>query len=343
MHREASDDDSFGEELIEHVLAGNSAAVTGAPGTGKSWLLGLLRDRLEEAGHVCQVLAPTNAAARIVGGTTVHAFLTKMASSRYGFDGIVLIDEVSMLSLALVAVLDQLRAGDCRIISFFDFQQLPPVGNSWRGQDVDPKILEESALLKRWSDCNMFQLTKCRRSDLPHFKFYTALHEDLATAICWARAQYKRSSRGDLHLVISHKKRRSINATKQEQFALDKPGIGVSAYDGEPEYTCVVGSPLVGSCTGKGFVNGAFYEVAKIDGNLSVLDKLTGEVVECTPDQLAKHCHLGWAVVYNRAQGLTIRDQTVVLHDMASKYFRRPHLYVGLSRVTRGSDIRIAP
>ena len=32
----------------------------------------------------------------------------------------------------------------------------------------------------------------------------------------------------------------------------------------------------------------------------------------------------------------------VVLHDLHSKYFRRPHLYVGLSRVTRGSDIRLA-
>ena len=127
------------------------------------------------------------------------------------------------------------------------------------------------------------------------------------------------------------------------------------AHDGEPEYTCVAGTPLVGSCTGRGFVNGAFYEVVKmfpkprhfftnafLTNNLLVLDKLTGETIECTPDQLAKHTQLGWAVVYNRAQGLTIRDQTVVLHDLASKYFRRPHLYVGLSRVTRGSDIRIA-
>ena len=105
----------------------------------------------------------------------------------------------------------------------------------------------------------------------------------------------------------------------------------------------MAGTNLVGSCTGRGFVNGAFYEVREAHENLmKLLDKLTGETIECTPDQLAKHCQLGWAVVYNRAQGLTIRDQTVVLHDLASKYFRRPHLYVGLSRVTRGSDIRIA-
>ena len=48
-------------------------------------------------------------------------------------------------------------------------------------------------------------------------------------------------------------------------------------------------------------------------------------------------------MVYNRAQGLTIEGQTVCLHDLHSHYFRRQHLYVGLSRVTDGKDIRIAP
>jgi hypothetical protein len=80
-----------------------------------------MRDRLKEAGLNTQVLAPTNAAARFAGGTTVHAFLNKMSNSRHSFSGVILIDEVSMLSLGLVGVLDQLRAGDCRIISFYVF------------------------------------------------------------------------------------------------------------------------------------------------------------------------------------------------------------------------------
>ena len=211
---------------------------------------------------------------------------------------------------------------------------------------MEPLILRHSALLKRWSDCTLFQLTRCRRSDQAHFNFYTQLHEDLPTAICWARAAYKRgrTDRDGLHLVISHRKRRTINAERQEAFAEGHAGVQVPVHDGEPEYVCVVGTPVVGSCTGRNFVNGAFYEVREIQENvLKVLDKLTGEVLECTPEVLAKHTCLAHAVVYNRAQGLTIRDQTVILHSLDSKYFRRPHLYVGLSRVTRGSDIRIAP
>ena len=159
-----------------------------------------------------------------------------------------------MLSLALVAVLDNLRAGGCRIITFGDWDQLEPVGNSWRGKAVDPKIFQNSALLKRWSDCKIFQLTRCRRSDEPHFRFYTQLHEELQTAIAWTRAAYKRGSAADegLHLCISHRNRRRINGMRQEAFATGKATVVVPAHDGEAEYPLCAGTPLVGTCTGRG-------------------------------------------------------------------------------------------
>ena len=209
------------------------------------------------------VLAPTSAAARIVNGCTIHAFLTRMASSRYGFEGTLLIDEGSMLSMQLVALLDGLRAGNCRIITFYDFDQLPPVGNSWRGTAVDPLILKDSALLKRWSDCTLFELSRCRRSDQKHFDFYTRLDADLQTAIASARARYKKGLVADLHLTISHRRRRSINARLQRSFAGEE-GVVVPAHEGEPEYRCVPGTPLVGSCTGRSFVNGAFYAIQDV-------------------------------------------------------------------------------
>ena len=339
------DGDDFSERIIGHVLDGNTCSVQGPPGCGKSHLLAQLRDRLREAGHTVEVLAPTNAAARIIRGCTIHNFLTRIARNERGYQGTLLIDEVSMLSLGLVALLDNLRASGCRVISFGDWDQLEPVGNSWRGKAVDARILQHSALLKRWSDGVLFQLTRCRRSDQAHFDFYTRLHEDLPTAIAWTRAAYKRwtqNTPGALHLVISHRKRRALNAQLQEKFAEGKHVVTIPAYEGECEYACCVGTPLVGSCTGRGFVNGAFYEVQSNGLNIKVVDKLTGECMECSAEVLAKHTCLAHAVVYNRAQGLTIRDQTVVLHDFQSKFFRKPHLYVGLSRVTRGSDIRLA-
>ncbi len=310
-------DDTFAESIIQRVLAGFSCMIQGAPGTGKSHLLAEIRDRLQGVGHLVETLAPTNAAARIIGGRTIHNFCARIGKSDRGFAGTLLIDEISMVSLGLVAVLDHLRSSGCRIISFGDWDQLEPVGNSWRGKAVAPSILRESALLKRWSGSNLFELTRCRRSDQVHFDMYTRLHPDLRTAIAATRAVYKKSSRaerGALHLVISHKKRRTLNAIHQTVLADGKAGLDITGHEGEPEYRCVVGTPLCGSCTGHGFTNGAFYRVVDIAG-LKVKDCLTEEVLECTPEILAKHTCLGHAVVYNRAQGMTC-NQRVVLHDM---------------------------
>ena len=170
-----------------------SGCVQGPPGSGKSYLITQLCQHLREDGQTVEVIAPTNAAARLVNGCTVHNFCSRLARSDLGYQGTLIIDESSMLSLSLVAILDNLRASGCRIISFADFDQLPPVCNSWRGAAVHPQILKDSALLKRWSDGHLFQMTRCRRSDPCHFQFYTQMSAHLPTAIAWTRAAYKRS------------------------------------------------------------------------------------------------------------------------------------------------------
>ena len=246
VHTEPVEGEGFAQQIIDHVLGGLSCCITGPPGTGKSHVLGQLAEALKAAGQTVQILAPTNAAARIVGGSTIHNFSTRMASSKRGYSGVILIDEISMVSLGLLAILDQLRAGDCQIVCSGDWDQLPPVGNSWRGKAVDPLIFQDSHLLEQWSGSTHFKLTRCRRSDKPHFQFYTSLNSNLATAIAWTKLAYKKSDEADLHLVISHAKRRSINSTRQGLFAQGRLGVSIPAQT-EPGYMCVAGTPLVGT------------------------------------------------------------------------------------------------
>ena len=149
-------EDTFMEIIYEHILKGESCLVDGPSGSGKSWILKSIATKLDETGHIVKIIAPTNSAARIVEGETCHSFITKVANSKDPFQGIILIDEVSMLSLALVAILDQLRAGKCKIITFGDWDQLPPVSNGWRGHEVDALILKDSNLLKRWSNNTLY-------------------------------------------------------------------------------------------------------------------------------------------------------------------------------------------
>jgi len=46
-------------------------------------------------------------------------------------------------------------------------------------------------------------------------------------------------------------------------------------------------------------------------------------------------------MVYNKVQGAT-ETGTVMLHDTSSPYFKKCHLYVGLTRATEGTNVFVA-
>lgn len=121
--------------------------VTGRAGTGKSTLLRLIRDKLQEEAIV---VAPTGLAAVNVGGQTIHSFfgfpprLIAPDDIRRSRNGRVMrkmrfliIDEVSMVRSDLMWAIDQsLRVnrgrskepfGGVRLLLFGDLHQLPPV------------------------------------------------------------------------------------------------------------------------------------------------------------------------------------------------------------------------
>jgi len=57
------------------------AAVVGPTGTGKSYLLNRLMDLMRSCGLVVAKLTPSSVAAHLIGGTTIHNFLTLVYSS----------------------------------------------------------------------------------------------------------------------------------------------------------------------------------------------------------------------------------------------------------------------
>ena len=95
----------------------------------------------------------------------------------------------------------------------------------------------------------------------------------------------------------------------------------------------------MGNATAGRIVNGGRYAVTAIGGGkISLSDDLTGDAFEVSLEACGKCCLLAHAMVYNKVQGAT-ESGTVMLHDTESKYFRRCHLYVGLSRVTAGEHL----
>jgi len=131
----------FLDEDLGHLF------ITGRAGTGKSTLLRLIRDKLQEE---AVVVAPTGLAAVNVGGQTIHSFfgfpprLIAPDDIRRSRNGRVMrnmrfliIDEVSMVRSDLMWAIDQsLRVnrgrakepfGGVRLLLFGDLHQLPPV------------------------------------------------------------------------------------------------------------------------------------------------------------------------------------------------------------------------
>ncbi len=128
------------------VLGSGVSIITGGPGTGKTTLLGTLRQMLEDSGLKVAVAAPTGRAAkRLMAATgrpasTVHRlleyyyddFAQTMSFGRNSREPLeadaVIVDEASMLDTLLMGALcDALPAG-CRLILVGDVDQLPPVG-----------------------------------------------------------------------------------------------------------------------------------------------------------------------------------------------------------------------
>ena len=250
-----------------------------------------------------------------------------------------------MCCLPLFAALDQLRLLGVKIATFGDFQQLPPhpESNSWRGQPVSPTSFKDSRLYKRWSDCTCFELTRCRRSDAQHFKFYTNLPEDLSKAVAKTKKYYSAPANlpeVDLHVCLSHWRRRQISLRKQTQAALGKECVEVPAGD-DPAYPIFVGTRLVGNSTNGKFVNGTRYIVTQLLNNGKIMLEDAGKQIETNVDLVSKHCILAWALTYPKVQGIT-ETGTIILHDCQSRHFKKCHLYVGLSRVTNGSNVFIS-
>ncbi|MDR2777306.1 MAG: AAA family ATPase [Rickettsiales bacterium] len=140
---------------VDRILAGKNIFVTGAAGTGKSYVLNFLKTL---RGKNIQITATTGVAAINVGGTTLHSWaslgreeipveeIAKRILSARGINirrkilrtEALAIDEVSMLSKETFEMLDRLLRiirddqepfGGIQIILFGDFFQLPPVNS----------------------------------------------------------------------------------------------------------------------------------------------------------------------------------------------------------------------
>jgi predicted ATPase len=178
------------EQALAILMSGKNAFITGAAGSGKTFLLNRYIGWLAEAGVAVAVTASTGIAATHLNGITLHSWtgmgvrdglserdvkdLIKRGYLRRRFLGtrVLVIDEISMLAHYQLDMADQLfRAfkqvdepfGGVQVVLCGDFFQLPPIIRR------RPEAPEEAAKMKTRSQASMFaqdenSYPSCRRS-----------------------------------------------------------------------------------------------------------------------------------------------------------------------------------
>lgn len=149
------------DQAFDILTMGHNVFLTGAAGTGKTYLINRFIRHAREHGIVVAVTASTGIAATHIGGMTIHSWsgmgirdtLTdedidtivsrEYLAKRFAKTNILIIDEISMLSGAFLANLDRLLRstrfsqepfGGIQVVLVGDFFQLPPVS---RGMDIE--------------------------------------------------------------------------------------------------------------------------------------------------------------------------------------------------------------
>ena len=122
------------------------------------------------------------------------------------------------------------------------------------------------------------------------------------------------------------------------RYVRGKEAVDIPKYS-EEGYPCCVGTRMMGcNNSHKAIKNGGLFEVNQIMTNRTLRNE-HGEISR-PPEQVAKHCRLCWAVTYPSIQGRTLNG-TASVWDLDSKHFTARHLYVGISRATHGSKVRV--
>ena len=161
---------------VNNILEGKNVFITGSAGTGKSYLLSYLKDKIDNM----YLTATTGIAAVNIGGITLHHWaglgiedipVEKIAQNILSIKGtntkkrllktkVLAVDEISMLSMETFEKVDKLLRivrgndtpfGGIQLVLFGDFFQLPPVNSDnfcfesevWQEAEIKTIVLKE--------------------------------------------------------------------------------------------------------------------------------------------------------------------------------------------------------
>jgi len=332
--------------LVDQILNSKlSCNLDGAAGTGKSTLLKQLMAEMDQRQLNYVALAPTNKAANIIKGITIHRFAiscSKKNIKQMKLDYI-LVDEVSMLQEMFYKFLCSVSRAfpNIRFILAGDFNQLEPVND--RVVNCDYK---NSIALHELAGGNRVQLSKCRRSDDTLFNLIKP--ENIPTI-----DKSKFGSRfTERHIVFTNKRRIEINKNMMEsQYQLKKTKakkepncLNLRALDYDPnsqDVKLIVGTPIIArkNCVEMEIANNETFDVKAIKHKIKIVTISDGSrELDIKFDDFKKLFNPAYAITCHKSQGTTF-NHAYTIHEWNKMSTRMK--YVALSRSTDLAHINI--
>ena len=177
-------------DAMERFVNGDNILITGPGGSGKSYLIKLIKEKTEISGKTIQVCAMTGCAAVLLQckAKTLHSWggiglasgspkdiikrvvQNKHKKKAWKSIDVLVIDEVSMMSKKMFDIIDTIARtsrgkkdipfGGIQIVLSGDFYQLPPIGET-----SDPDSLAFCFESEKWNECiaKTIQLTTIYR------------------------------------------------------------------------------------------------------------------------------------------------------------------------------------
>ena len=242
--------------ILDVCNKGKNVFMTGPGGTGKTMTIKHIVDGANKRGKNCQVCALTGCAAVLLncGAKTLHSWgglglangeidlvVNKVLKNRHKRKNwnkvdVLIVDEISMLSLKLLIILDKIAKsikksvepfGGIQLIFSGDFYQLPPIGN-----EDDPQSAQFCFEYEDWNKLFEYQirLTKIFRQADP--KYSKILNEirigEIRKSSCKTLEKYIRRPSEDEEIkppIILSRRRDVENINMRELAKLDTEAI----------------------------------------------------------------------------------------------------------------------
>ena len=330
------------DETINHILdSEKSIHIDGEAGTGKTYFANKLIENLKSRGKKYIPLAPTNKAARLINGTTIHSLYNKFHHSKPKLIktltqlDYILIDEISMMpeQFYKLFLLCKQMCSHLKFILVGDFSQLLPVKDEWTGD------YKNSCATYILCDGNRIQLTKCRRADNILYNLCKKVqHEDIDIS------QFPVKQETYKNIAYTHTTRIEVNKKCMEKFVKAKTFISIPRNENNPKTQDVklcIGMPIISHINDKkkNILNNTTYTIKQInDENMIISDDINE--IELKTQDFHKYFYVAFCITIHSSQGETF-NMPYTIYDWKHFCFCRRAKYVALSRATNIQNIQI--